>query len=257
MEKIKHFLEHWPVLYRIVRKIYIPLAVRYISFIGYLRRNRLPELWAAGHYHKGRKVTETVLGSISHPHRAFLVNKVANFSPIYNILEIGCDTGANLYLLAKRFPDAEIRGLDINTQAVAAGNEWFKREGIPNVQLSVGRAEALGKFPDKSFDVVLTDAVLIYINRDAIYRAFKEMVRVARRGLILVELYDFGEHGRDTQGLGVFAGGLWRRNYRNLLKQFAPEERIRVTRLTEDIWPDAGWIKHGALIEVTISWNGR
>lgn len=46
MQKIKQFLERWPLLYRILRKIYLPLALRYIAFRGYLNRNRLGKLWA-------------------------------------------------------------------------------------------------------------------------------------------------------------------------------------------------------------------
>ncbi len=56
---------------------------------------------------------------------------------------------------------AQIRGIDINPMAIQRGNEWLAQEGISNVRLSVGKADELEEFPDKSFDVVFTDAVLI------------------------------------------------------------------------------------------------
>ncbi|MBA7635601.1 hypothetical protein ES703_43205 [subsurface metagenome] len=100
---------------------------------------------------------------------------------------------------------------------------------------------------------MFTDAVLIYVSRDKIYGDVKEIVRIARKGLILVEWHNFGQWLNDRHGLGVYTSGLWVRDYVALLKQFVPEEQIHVTKITESIWPDEGWIKNGALIEVTIS----
>jgi len=254
VQKIKQFLERRPFLYRIVLKIYLPFALGYIHFRKYLNRNKLPELWAKGYYHKGNETAKQYRETIEHPHRSFLISKLANSSPIYSILEIGCSTGPNLYLFAKEFPNAEIRGVDIDPQVVKMGNDWFAREGISNVKLSVGRAEELGEFEDKSFDVMLTDAVLIYVSRGKIYGVIKNMVRIARKRLIFVEWHDFAGRPNERQGLGVYTNGHWVRDYVALLKQFVPEEQIRVTNITEDIWPGGGgWKRYGALIEVIIS----
>lgn len=249
MDKIKAFLEKYPRLYKVIRAVYIPLATKFIDFRQYLRRNRLDEWWAQ----RGGSWAEGYWGSTDHPHRSFLVERIAAFSPISSILEIGCASGPNLYLLAKRFPNSEIRGIEINPHAVEVGNEGFSREGIPNVKLSVGRAEDLNEFKDNSFDVIFTDAVLIYVKRDAIHGVIKEMLRIARKGLVFVEEHDFEQQLGDRQGLGVFTRGLWVRDYAALLKQFVPEGQFRITKITKDIWPDDGWGKHGAVIEVTIT----
>ena len=248
MEKIKRFLEQWPLLYRILRKVYLPLALRYTSFRGYLNRNRLGELWAQ----RRNGWAEEYWDLRDHPHRSFLVERIAAFSPISSILEIGSASGPNLHLLAKRFPRSEIWGIDINPDAVELGNERFSQGGISNIKLSVGRAEELGGFHDKSFDVVFTDAVLIYVSQGKIYGVIKEMFRIARKGLIFVELHDFGQQLNDTRGLGVYTKGLWMRDYAALLKQFVPEEQIHIIKITEDIWPDEGWKKFGAVVEVTL-----
>lgn len=247
MNKIKAFLEKYPRIYKVVRKIYLFFVTRYIYFGAYLTRNRI----GAGYAKRGSEWVGNTWEGLDHPHRPFLVEKIAVHSPVSSILEIGCWTGMNLYLLSKRFPDASIRGIDINPLAVQKGNEWFAQEGISNVSLSVGRAEDLGNFHDKSFDVIFTDAVLIYVSRGKIYGVIEEMLRIARKGLIFVEWYNFNQQLRDKRGLGVFTG-YWVRDYVALLKQFVSEEQIRVTRITQETWPNAGWIKNGALIEVTI-----
>lgn len=238
------------MLNRFVRRIYLPLAYRYQGFRRHLNRNKLSELWASGYYQQD-KTAEHNREAIKHPHRSLLVGRVASFSPISSILEIGCGSGPNLYLLAKKFPRAEIRGIDINPQVVQAGNDWFAAEGLSNVKLSVGRTESLGEFTDKSFDVAFTDAVLIYVNRDQIYGVIKDMVRITRRGLIFVEYHDFAQQLNDKQGLGVYTSGHWVRDYVALLKQFVPVEQIRVTRLG-DLWPGGNWGKFGAIVEATL-----
>lgn len=238
MRRFEQFFKRCPVLYSILRRLHLFFALRYISFSAYRNRNRLGELWAKGHFDKGSNTIERNWHSRDHPHRSFLVQRIAGLAPASSILEIGCNTGPNLYLLAKKFPDAGIRGIDINPEAVQMGNDWLGQEGVLNVSLSVGRAEELGEFQDKSFDVVFTDAVLIYVNRDKILGVIKEMLRIARKGLILLERHDFEQQFNDMRGLGVYTNGLWVRDYVALLKQFAPAEQIRVTKITEDIWPD-------------------
>ena len=90
--------------------------------------------------------------SRNHLHRSFLVERISKFFPS-SILEIGCNCGPNLYLLAQKFPRAEIVGVDINPLAVQKGNEWFVREGISNVRLLVGKAdERDGSYCSSSID---------------------------------------------------------------------------------------------------------
>ena len=251
MQKIKQVLERYPTLYRILRRVYLPVTSKYVSARQYLDRNRLGELWAKGYLGQRDDTAKEFRSSVNHSHRSLLISKIAEFSPILNILEIGCGSGPNLYLLAKEFPNAEIRGIDINPKAVQIGNNWFAQEGIRNVRLSVGRAEELSEFGNKSFDVVFTDAALIYVSRKEIYKVAKDIVRITRKGIIFVERHNFGQCREDTDCLGVYTNGLWVRDYVALLKRFVPEERICVTRITADIWPDNAWRKYGALIKAT------
>lgn len=78
------------------------------------------------------------------------------------------------------------------------------------------------------------------------------MVRIACKGLIFVELHDFGQRLNDTHSLGVYTNGLWMRDYKALLKQFVLEEQINVIKISEDIWPDERRKKFGAVVQVTL-----
>ncbi|MEM2914596.1 MAG: class I SAM-dependent methyltransferase [Candidatus Bathyarchaeia archaeon] len=210
--------------------------------------------WATKHLRKGddwgKEGDDWVKGyweSRTHSHRNFLVDRILNFSPL-SVLEVGCNCGPNLYLLAKKLTHAEIKGVDINPMAVQKGNEWLRQESITNVELLVGKADDLRRFRDKSFDVVFTDAVLIYVGPDKIRKVIREMLRVTRKALIFLEWHTFDK----KRGSLGFYSGHWIRNYKELLKEFVPENKIKIVKLPEELWPDLNWQRWGYIIEVAM-----
>lgn len=255
-------LRKWPLLYRLGAAVYSTLQPVHLQelFIG----TKAQEMkWARRHLHKGgdwenaqrlgdgREWVAGYWGSRDHSHRAFLLEKIAAYSPFSTVLEIGCNCGPNLYLVAKKFPDAEIRGVDINPGAVKKGNELLAQEGISNVGLFIGKADELGQFQDKSFDIVVTDSLLMYIGPDKIKKVIEEMVRITRRALILLERHCFQTERKDQSGLGVYRYCAWERDYVALLSQFVPREQIHITKIPEGIWPESPrWQKMGAAVEV-------
>ena len=262
-EQLKHLLKNMPALYRFASKgyTYTTLRYRYMRFL--LSGTKAMEReWATRHLREderersdwGKERGDWIKGyrdSLNHSHRSFLVEIISRFNPS-SILEIGCNCGPNLYLLAKRFPDAEIIGIDINPMAVEKGNEWLTQEGILNVRLSVGKADELDQFQDKSFDIIFTDAVLIYIGPDKIGEVMKNAIRITRQALILMEWHSFKPQRKDPYGLGVYEQGNWKRDYVSLLKQFVSEEKIRATKIPEEVWPDENWKRWGGVIEVIL-----
>lgn len=256
-------LKRWPLLFRLVEKVYFALKpVRIMEIV--LGTGAREREWARRHLRKGSNWSgrqqsgendEWVMGywdSRDHSHRPFLIEKIVAFAPLSRILEIGANCGPNLYLLAKKFPGVEMVGIDINPRAVEKGNELLAADAISNVKLLVAKADELGQFQDKSFDIVFTDAVLIYIGPDKIKMVVQDMLRVARRALIMVERQSLEFSRKDPYGLGVSHNDLWVRDYAALFKQFVPEKRITITRVTGDIWPDAGWQANGVFIEVRL-----
>jgi ubiquinone/menaquinone biosynthesis C-methylase UbiE len=259
-EHLKHILRKWPAFYRLVETSYYTLRFRRLKehlsgtiviekewATRHLRKERKRDDWAKG----GREWIKSYWNSQDHSHRLFLIERISKFSP-NSILEIGCNCGPNLYLLAKKFPDAEIRGIDINPLAVQKGNEWLAQEGISNVKLLEGKADELMQFHDKSFDIVFADAVLIYIGPDKIKEVMGELIRITHKALILMEWRSFEPDHKDPYGIGIYYHGNWKRDYVALLKQFVPEEQIHVTKITKDVWPEKNWKEVGGVIEVVI-----
>lgn len=238
-------IKHWPALYNFISKIYYALQFDHLLelLIGTKAREKQ---WA------GKAIAEGYWGTRDLPNKHFLAERIAAFSPIGSILEVGCASGPNLYLLAKRFPQAHIIGVDVNQAAVEYGNTQFAQEGISNVKLIVGKADALGEFPDRAFDIVFTNALLIYIGPDKIRKVIAGMIRIADKALVLIELHPFKPNTKDPLGLGVYRYGNWVRDYGALLRQFVSEEQIRVTKIPEDVWPGEPWKELGAVVEVVL-----
>ncbi|MCG7507521.1 class I SAM-dependent methyltransferase [Mesorhizobium retamae] len=58
-----------------------------------------------------------------------------------SVLELGCGTGRNLALTARRYPDARLYGLDISAEMLVSARAAIAREGIAG-RTSLARADA-------------------------------------------------------------------------------------------------------------------
>lgn len=180
--------------------------------------------------------------SINHPHRKLLIDSVMKFNP-KTVLEIGCACGVNLRLIKEQIPDAICYGVDINKQAVDYGNNKFAESPLDYVFLFNRKAENT-MLISKSVDVVITDAMLIYIGKDKIYDVFREILRVAKKGIVMIERHQTGV-GFD----GIYRDALWQRDYFKLM-DFMSVRKVTVRPIPEGIWDE--WKDGGSVIEVEL-----
>ncbi len=182
----------------------------------------------------------------SHPHRKLLIKTISKYYPFRKVLEIGCASGPNLYLLARKFPEASFYGIDISKKAVETGNNFFQKKGIPNVRLKEGDFEKeLKKLKTKSFDVVFSDAVLIYIDRKRIERVVRELIRVTKKAVILCEMHQ-------AENLQSIFEGHWTHNFKKIFGKFIGEEKVKLTKIPFSFWEDKIWGKFGFIIEIVL-----
>jgi len=251
-DKFISILKQWPFIHRFVKVCYWKIR----SYQEILLGTEIQEkYWQKRHLLKKGDWQENedwVMGywdSKVHPHRRFLIERIFRYSPL-SILEVGSNCGPNLYLLAKRNPQLKLVGIDINAKAIRVGKRLFGQEGISNVELLVGKTNALHQISDKSFDIVFTDAVLMYVGPDKIKKVVKEMFRISRKALIFLEWHENSE--KDPKGLGIYHFGHWKRNHINLLKEFVRENQIHIEKIPEELWPGKYWNQLGYIIEVIL-----
>lgn len=182
--------------------------------------------------------------SINHPHRKFLIEKICSYYPFETILEIGCASGPNLYLLVRKFPNVKFYGIDISKAAIKKGKNFFRKQKIKNIYLEVSKADNLSDFKSKSIDIIFTDATLIYLGKDKIKTVLKEIIRVAKKVIIFFEWHSESSNNS-------FYHGHWVHNYKELFKNFVREEKIKVFKTPIEGW-GGGWIKYGHIIEVIL-----
>ena len=177
------------------------------------------------------------LNEVNHPHRKLILDILKKeFKGFNNLLEIGCGPGANLVNIKKEFPKANLTGMDVNKLAI------FKaREILPNDNFIIGDISTSLPFANKSFDVVLSDAILLYIDFFRIKPLLEQMLSISRKGLILVEL------GGEMK-LGELKGNYWYRNYKKLLKRKGL--KIIKYKIEKDIWSAPPWTESGYIYTV-------
>src|SRR5205823_11810789 len=108
-----------------------------------------------------------------------------SFNGVTSVLEVGCGPGQNLYLLSKVLPRASLHGIDISATAIEQAKREFAARGISGVHLATADVAAMSAFVGSAVDVVIADAVLFYVSPSRIENSLAEMLRVARRGLVL------------------------------------------------------------------------
>jgi|SRR3989344_125439 len=180
--------------------------------------------------------------SLNHPHRKLLIKEIIDFYPFKNVLEVGCASGPNLYLLAKKFSDVSFYGIDVSKNAINEGENFFLKKGLKNVFLQTLTASQLEKFASKNMDIVFTDAAIIYVGQDQIERVFREIVRIAKKAIILCEQHTDGKSFYDDK---------WVHNYKEIVNKNAPQANINFIKIPENIW-GGDWGKYGYIITVKL-----
>jgi SAM-dependent methyltransferase len=94
------------------------------------------------------------------------------------VLDLGCGDGTTAVPAAKL--GAEVLGVDIASNLVAAGNKRASMESLANLHFQEGDASNLSDLEDRRFDLVISIFGAMF--SPAPYDVAKEMVRVTRKG---------------------------------------------------------------------------
>ena len=106
-----------------------------------------------------------------------LIDKIG-ITPGMDILDLGCGDGTTAIPAARA--GANVQGVDIARNLVAAGNNRIKEEGLTNIIIREGDATNLQDIEDGTFDLVVSIFGAMFAPKP--FDVAKEMVRVTRRG---------------------------------------------------------------------------
>src|SRR3990167_8709444 len=94
------------------------------------------------------------------------------------VLDLGCGDGTTALPAARL--GADVLGVDIASNLVAAGNKRAKEQGLTSCRFQEGDASNLHELKDRSFDLVVSIFGAMFAPKP--FDVAKEMVRVTRRG---------------------------------------------------------------------------
>jgi ubiquinone/menaquinone biosynthesis C-methylase UbiE len=132
------------------------------------------------------------------------------------ILDVGCGTGAATLFLAREFPRARIRGVDISPAMIRRARSKIGLDPEARVAFREGDASAL-PWPDDSFDLVtLVNMPLFFAEIDRVLRPGGSVIVVATLGeqtpfstpLKTIER-KFAERKISRAGEGNTGPGIW------------------------------------------------
>ena len=126
-------------------------------------------LWEKGDF---TRLAETMRES-----GAALIDKLGITAGV-DILDLGCGDGTTAIPAARL--GANVQGVDIAQNLVAAGNKRIKEEGLTNISIREGDATNLQEIKDESFDLVVSIFGAMFAPKP--FDVAKEMVRVTRMG---------------------------------------------------------------------------
>ena len=101
---------------------------------------------------------------------------------VKRILEVGCSDGRTVYALKERFPDAEVWGIDVGGPMVRYGHHRAAGMGL-DVHFAQRLAEDT-KFPDNTFDIIVTNLIFHETAVFATQKIVPELHRIMRQGAV-------------------------------------------------------------------------
>lgn len=196
--------------------------------------------------------------SLRYSERGTLIRLVTEEYPFNSLLEAGCGVGQNISLISKLIPSIRLTGVDLSSKSLVEAQKTLQNSKCKSISLVESDLISLSQFADKSFEIVMASAVLLYIPGDEIEKVISELLRVTSKKLFLLE-----QHQENpaflNQHQGVFVprpgqmSGYWLRDYKKLLEKFVESEKIEIVDVKKPKWTGEKWPQYAKVIVTDVS----
>lgn len=126
----------------------------------------------------------------------FLMRYAAK-TPISNALVIGCGDGSEVFAIARL--GAAVTGIDISSEATQRTLEFARDEGLREAVATMVCDQRVLKFPNSSFDLVVSWSVISYLSVEDAAKALSEIHRVLRPNGSFIGLLESNDHSGPKQ----------------------------------------------------------
>ena len=138
-----------------------------------------------------------------------------DLSQVKSFLEIGSNCGNRIIPLAKRYPDTQFVGVDINLEAIKVGQEYIALHKIENVCLMHFdiTSKVFGEFlKQKTFHIIFSWATLIYLHPRDLRGLLLNIIQSAQR-IVFIEQYFNSHKVKVVSSIPARSGLQWRHDY--------------------------------------------
>ena len=197
-------------------------------------------------------VREDLLSVTAESKNRYMQTQV-DFSAISNFLELGSNSGIQLFELARRYPHCKFLGIDFNPNSVKFALERAELEGLKNLTFSVIDLQddiSLQSIKEMSWDVIFSWASLIYIHPKRITYLIDYCLKKSDC-LILIEQHKSMRYL--IKGRLIPKQPTWLRDYVKLVKIVYPGIiSIKVKSIPNHIWDPGGGMRRKLKFELLI-----
>lgn len=172
--------------------------------------------------------------SVNSCHRPKLISFILTHIPdLSSALEVGSGAGQNLVLLKQNAPHVVCEGLEINTRAVKHSMTKIRKEQL---DIFIHRGDAITCLGAKVYDIIFTDAVLLYKSPKNLPSFIDALLEKSLKGVIFYE--QFTEHE-------PFYNDKWVHSMTQL--KLIYDERFEVHEVV-DLWRGEDWENYGKIV---------
>ncbi len=256
----KWFIKKMPQNYDYFRKFYhfiIYLLERYLigTFIN-------ETIWKYKHFLNKNFRKEVNNDGINNMSQIQIVKTIKKFNNVNSLIDIGFGLGVDLKAIRKNFKFFHLYGIDINFQMVSDLKVHFKKNNDNRTTLYQSSVYNLAQIQDKQADILLSNAVLMFIGPDKIHKAIKEFERVTNKIIILNEYnYDktINKISKEEKKLlfgsneMYYKGGRWIYNYKKLFEDLIPNVSIKTFPSKKNCHVKDDWSIFGSLLVIELN----
>ncbi len=123
--------------------------------------------------------------------------------PPRTILDVGCGGGFLTWRLARRYPQAQVVGIDISKEAIAFAQ---RQPSLSNLSFQLAEKHTLD-YPSGHFDVVTSTLVCHHLTDEALVAYLQQATQLARHAVIVNDLH---RHPLASIGFAAAAGLFFR-----------------------------------------------
>lgn len=171
--------------------------------------------------------------------RSVLIEEMLRGLVAPKILEVGVGFGQNLAILCSMMPENKIDAIDINESRIESTKAYLLENGINGVGLEVANVLDL-PYIDNSYDLVYASAMLLYLNNQDVENALREMIRVSKNRVALLEQHLDSVEEKVLDG-EVTGGKYFLRDFNLIFKKIDTIRKVTECKIYNPRWGIESW----------------